>query len=254
MIGFHVISVFPEMFSAISDFGVSGRAFRNGLASLKTWNPRDFTDDKHRTVDDRPYGGGCGMVMMPGPLTATIEAAKADDDQGMDVVFLSPQGKLLDASMVSSLASRRSLALVCGRYQGIDERVISQYGGFELSIGDYVLSGGEMAAMVVIDAVLRQIPGVLGNEDSATEDSFAESGLLASPCYTRPPVFQGQSVPDVLRNGDHEAIRQWRLVASVRRTIERRPDIAARLATGDNGEISELLVKSGILSVKDIDK
>lgn len=224
-----VISLFPDMFRAITDYGVTGRAVKSGLLGLHYWNPRDFSADKHRTVDDRPYGGGPGMLMMVPPLRCAIQAAKAVAGATTKVVYLSPQGRKLCQTGVSSLATQQKLILLCGRYEGIDERVIQTEVDEEWSIGDYVLSGGELPAMVLIDAISRFLPGVLGHEASASEDSFA-SGILDCPHYTRPEVSEGQRVPEVLLSGNHAEIRRWRLKQSLGRTWLRRPDLLANLA------------------------
>lgn len=216
-----VITLFPEMFAAITDHGISGRAVKQDLVTVQHWNPRDFTEDKHRTVDDRPYGGGPGMVMKVEPLRAAIKAAKEKLGSEARVIYLSPQGRQLDQAGVEELASRKHLILVAGRYEGIDERLVETEIDEEWSIGDYVLSGGELAAMVLIDTVVRQIPGALGHDQSAQEDSFAE-GLLDCPHYTRPEEFEGRPVPEVLLSGDHEKIRRWRLQQALGRTWLRR--------------------------------
>lgn len=218
------ISIFPEMFRAITDYGVTGRAVSEGHLVLDCINPRTFTHDRHRTVDDRPYGGGPGMVMKAEPLDAAIDAAVARAGEGAKVICLSPQGRVLDQAMVESLASEPGLVLLSGRYEGIDERVLESRVDEEVSIGDYVLSGGELAAMVLVDAVVRQIPGVLGHSQSAVEDSFAD-GLLDCPHYTRPENYHGRRVPEVLLGGDHERIRCWRLKEALRRTLIRRPEL-----------------------------
>lgn len=224
-----VITLFPEMFAAITEQGVSGRACRNGLIDIECWNPRDFTHDKHRTVDDRPYGGGPGMLMMVQPLRDAINAAKTAIGEGVKTIYLSPQGRKLDQKGVTELASNDKLLLVCGRYEGVDERVIQAEIDEEWSIGDYVLSGGELPAMTMIDAVSRLVPGVLGHSDSAVEDSFTD-GLLDCPHYTRPEVLDGEQVPEVLLSGNHEKIRQWRLKQSLGRTWLRRPELLTNLA------------------------
>jgi tRNA (guanine37-N1)-methyltransferase len=230
---FAVVTLFPEMFVAFTEYGVVGRAFREGLTSLECWNPRDFSTDKHQTVDDRPYGGGPGMVMRVEPLAAAVKAAKASlAQQGQPeakVVYLSPQGKRLNQHAVKEFAQDRPLVLVAGRYEGVDERFIQQYVDEEWSIGDYVLSGGELAAMVLMDAVVRHLPGTLGHELSAAQDSFSE-GLLDYPHYTRPESFldaegKEHKVPDVLLSGNHEKIRRWRHQQSLARTSERRSDL-----------------------------
>jgi len=221
-----VVSLFPQMFDAITQYGVTGRAVTQGKLSLDYWNPRDFTQDKHRTVDDRPYGGGPGMVMKVEPLRDAIHAAKQQLGQQTKVVYLSPQGKLLDQQKLIELATRDAMIFVAGRYEGVDERLIEQEIDEEWSIGDYVLSGGELAAMVLIDGVARLLPGVLGDDESAQQDSFM-NGLLDCPHYTRPERIIDQSVPEVLLGGDHEAIRKWRLKQSLGRTWLRRPDLLA---------------------------
>ena len=219
-----LVSLFPEMFAAVADHGVTGRAVRQGLVSFRHSNPRDFTVDKHRTVDDRPYGGGPGMLMKISPLQQAIADAKEAVGAETRVIYLSPQGARLTHDKAVELAQHESLILVAGRYEGVDERLIEAEVDEELSIGDYVLSGGELAAMVVIDAVTRQLPGVLGHELSAQEDSYAD-GLLDCPHYTRPEDFRGELVPEVLLSGDHERIRRWRLKQALGRTQQRRPDL-----------------------------
>lgn len=222
---FGVVTLFPEMFEAISRFGVTGRAVRNGSIEVECWNPRDFTHDKHRTVDDRPYGGGPGMLMKVQPLRDAIHAAKeAAGDDEVKVIYLSPQGRRLDHNGVQELATRKKLILVAGRYEGIDERLIETEIDEEWSLGDFVLSGGELPAMTMIDAVSRLVPGVLGHQDSAVEDSFAD-GLLDCPHYTRPEQFDGMQVPEVLLGGNHEEIRRWRLKQQLGRTWKRRPEL-----------------------------
>lgn len=218
------VTIFPEMFRAITDYGVTSRAVSEGLLQLETVNPREFTSDRHRTVDDRPYGGGPGMVMKPEPLEAALDSAVEAVGGRARVIYLSPQGRLLDQPTVEKLAQEPALVLLSGRYEGIDERVIEARVDDEISIGDYVLSGGELASMVLVDAVVRQIPGVLGHSQSAAEDSFAD-GLLDCPHYTRPEWFEDRPVPEVLLQGDHERIRRWRLKASLQRTLARRPDL-----------------------------
>jgi tRNA (guanine37-N1)-methyltransferase len=223
------------MFRAISENGVTGRAIKNKLLSIECWNPRDFTLDKHRTVDDRPYGGGPGMLMMVQPLRDAINAAKQsarDAGHEAKVIYLSPQGRRLDHQNAQSLSSSQALILVAGRYEGIDERIIESLIDEEWSVGDYVLSGGELPAMILIDAMVRFVPGVLGHSQSAEQDSFAD-GLLDCPHYTRPEVLDGKQVPSVLLSGDHEKIRQWRLTQSLLRTKQRRPDLLHNLALTD---------------------
>jgi tRNA (guanine37-N1)-methyltransferase len=221
---FGVVTLFPEMFSSITEQGITGRAVKNGTVQTEFWNPRDFTTDKHHTVDDRPYGGGPGMLMKVQPLRDAIHAARQAAGEGVTVAYLSPIGRRLDQPAVQELARRDKLILVCGRYEGIDERVIEAEIDEQWSIGDYVLSGGELAAMVMIDAVTRWLPGALGHEDSASQDSFAE-GLLDCPHYTRPEDLDGQQVPEVLLSGNHELIRRWRLQQSLGRTWLHRPDL-----------------------------
>jgi tRNA (guanine37-N1)-methyltransferase len=219
-----LVSLFPEMFAAVTEHGVTGRAVKLGVVNITQINPRDFTVDKHRTVDDRPYGGGPGMLMKVDPLRQAIAAAKEAVGGDAGVIYLSPQGRQLTHAKSVELAQREALILVAGRYEGVDERLIEAEVDEELSIGDYVLSGGELAAMVVIDAVTRQLPGVLGHELSAQEDSYAD-GLLDCPHYTRPENLDGEIVPEVLLSGDHEKIRRWRLKQALGRTHERRPDL-----------------------------
>ena len=227
-----IVTLFPEMFKAITEFGVTGRAVKQNLLQVRCYNPRDFTHDKHKTVDDRPYGGGPGMLMMVQPLRDAIRAAKAQTGEGAKVIYLSPQGRKLEQSGVTELAKNEKLILVCGRYEGIDERLIQTEIDEEWSIGDYVLTGGELPAMTLIDAVARFIPGVLGKQASADEDSFA-AGLLDCPHYTRPEQLDGLTVPPVLMSGNHEQIRQWRLRQSLKRTWLRRPELLEKLALTD---------------------
>ena len=219
-----VITLFPEALEGLADLGVTGRAIRDGRVELKTWNPRDLATDRHRTVDDRPYGGGPGMVMAVEPLSATIRAARKAQGGQTRVSLMSPQGRRLDQAGIDELAGRQGLILVCGRYEGIDERIIESEIDEEWSIGDYVISGGELAAAIIIDAVTRLLPGVLGDEQSAIQDSFVD-GLLDHPHYTRPEIAGEKAVPEVLRSGDHEAIRRWRRKQALGRTWQRRPDL-----------------------------
>lgn len=230
-----VISLFPEMFRAITEHGVTGRAVKSGLLQIECWNPRDFTHDKHRTVDDRPYGGGPGMLMMVQPLRDAIYAAKQAAGDGAKVIYLSPQGRKLTQAGVTELATNQKLILVAGRYEGIDERVIQTEVDEEWSIGDYVLSGGELPAMTLIDAVSRLVPGVLGDQASAEQDSFTD-GLLDHPHYTRPELLDGLAVPEALTSGNHEVIRRWRLKQSLGRTWQRRPELINNLALTDEQE------------------
>ncbi|MEJ2764093.1 tRNA (guanosine(37)-N1)-methyltransferase TrmD [Photobacterium sp. MCCC 1A19761] len=230
-----IISLFPDMFHAITNFGVTGQAVKKGLLSVETWNPRDFTHDKHRTVDDRPYGGGPGMLMMVQPLRDAIHAAKQSVEGQAKVIYLSPQGRKLDQAGVEELAQNENLILICGRYEGVDERIIQQEVDEEWSIGDFVLTGGELPAMTLVDAVVRFVPGVLGDFASAEEDSFA-NGLLDCPHYTRPEVLDGQEVPKVLLSGNHKDISRWRLKQSLGRTWLRRPELLENLALTDDQE------------------
>ena len=219
-----VISLFPKMFDAITEYGITGRAVTHGKLAIDYWNPRDFTQDKHKTVDDRPYGGGPGMVMKVEPLQQAIRAAKADLGQQTKVIYLSPQGRKLDQQGLQELATREAMIFVAGRYEGVDERLIEQEIDEEWSIGDYVLCADERAAMFIIDGVARLLPGVLGDEESAQQDSFM-AGLLDHPHCTRPERLSSQTVPEVLLGGDHEAIRKWRLKQSLGRTWLRRPEM-----------------------------
>lgn len=223
---FGVVSLFPEMFGSFIEQGVIGRAIQGDLIDIGFWNPRDYTHDKHRTVDDRPFGGGPGMLMKVQPLRDAIQAAKAASGNKARVIYLTPQGRRLDHQGVQHLAGHRDLVFVCGRYEGIDERVIETEVDEEWSLGDFVLSGGEVAAMAFIDAISRHQPGVLGHEASAVEDSFTDD-LLDCPHYTRPEVLDGLRVPEVLLSGHHEKIRRWRLKQSLGRTWQRRPDLLA---------------------------
>ena len=222
-----VISIFPPMFEAITGDGITGRAIREGILTLRVWNPREYAENSYRRVDERPYGGGPGMLMQPEPLARTIRAAR-DANAGAKVIYLSPQGRRLDHAGVVELAARPGMILLCGRYEGVDERLLEAEVDEEWSLGDYVLSGGELAAMVLIDATARQLPGVLGDENSAEQDSFV-AGLLDCPHYTRPEEYAGRRVPEVLLSGDHEKIRRWRLKQQLGRTWLRRPDLLERL-------------------------
>lgn len=224
---FDVVTLFPDLFDIVTGFGVTGRAVQRGVVALGLWNPRDYTSDRHRSVDDRPYGGGPGMVMMVQPLRDAIRAARVAGPDSK-VIYLSPQGRRLDQSAVVEMAKRSGMILVAGRYEGIDQRLIDTEIDEEWSIGDYVLSGGELAAMVVIDAVTRLLPGVLGHDQSAEQDSFA-AGLLDHPHYTRPEEIDGMQVPAVLLGGDHAAIARWRLKQALGRTWLQRPDLLGEL-------------------------
>ncbi|MBK7815555.1 MAG: tRNA (guanosine(37)-N1)-methyltransferase TrmD [Rhodocyclaceae bacterium] len=241
---FDVVTLFPEMFAAVTAAGITRRAVERGLWRLATWNPRDWADNAYRTVDDRPFGGGPGMVMMPGPLEKAIAAAKADRGGAGSVIYLSPAGRQLTHRRVCELAAMEGAILLCGRYEGVDERLIGRCVDEEISLGDFVLSGGEIAAMALIDACVRQLPGALNDDASAAEESFV-GGLLDCPHYTRPEVYEGMAVPDVLLSGHHENIRRWRLKMSLLRTRERRPELfaewLAQHARGLSKEAAQLL-------------
>jgi len=219
-----VVTLFPDLVNCVSGCGVTGRAVERGILDLHCWNPRDYTEDRHRTVDDRPYGGGPGMVMKVEPLRRAIHDARQADTVPPLVVYMSPQGRRLDQDAVQRLADLPRLILIAGRYEGIDERLVELEVDEEWSIGDYVLSGGELAAMVVIDACARLLPGALGDEDSAQQDSFM-TGLLDCPHYTRPEVYEGRGVPQVLLGGHHAEIERWRRKQALGRTWQRRPDL-----------------------------
>jgi len=223
---FDVVSLFPELFRIFAGHGITGRALRRRIAELHLWNPRDYTQDLHRTVDDRPYGGGPGMVMKVEPLQAVIEDAR-QAAPGSKVVYLTPQGRTLDQGAMVKIAAEPGWILVAGRYEGVDERLVERYVDEEWSIGDYVVSGGELPAMVVMDAAIRLLPGALGHEDSAREDSY-EDDLLDFPQYTRPEEIAGARVPQVLLSGDHAAIARWRLQQALGRTWLRRPELLER--------------------------
>jgi len=236
---FDVVTIFPEMFAVVRDFGISRRAVERGLWALQCWNPGDYTLDAHRTVDDRPYGGGPGMVMMAPPLARAIEAAKAAQFAATGkvsrVVYLSPQGRPLDHSGVMRLAQEPALVLLCGRYEGVDQRLIDSEVDEEVSIGDFVVSGGELPAMLLIDAIVRHLPGALNDADSAVEDSFF-AGLLDCPHYTRPEIYADERVPAVLVSGNHAEIRRWRLKQALGWTWVKRPDLLLkrRLSRDEN--------------------
>lgn len=229
---FSIVSLFPEVVATIAEFGVVGRAKQRELISLAAENPRDYTTDAHRTVDDRPYGGGPGMVMKYEPVAEAIAAARATLPQGSPVVYLSPQGKVFDQATAKRYAALPGIVFLAGRYEGVDERLIESQVDEEVSLGDFVLSGGEIAAMAMIDAVVRLLPGVLGDDESAEQDSFM-NGLLDHPHYTRPEVVADRSVPDVLLSGDHKAIARWREKEALGRTYERRPDLIEKLDLTD---------------------
>ena len=231
MLQIDVVTLFPPMFDAVTESGVTGRARERKLYELVLWNPRDFATNAYRAVDDRPYGGGPGMVMMAGPLARALQAArqrqKSSGVAKPRVIHLTPQGRLLDHALVATLAQDSGLVMLAGRYEGVDERLVSREIDDEISIGDYVLSGGELAAMVVIDAVVRQLPGALGDAESAAQDSFVK-GLLDHPHYTRPEVYDDEAVPQVLLSGNHAQIAKWRLKQALGRTWRRRPDLLAK--------------------------
>lgn len=239
-----VITLFPEWFDAFAKLGLTGRAVSDGRVRLRCFNPRDHASGVHRSVDDRPYGGGPGMVMRPEPLARAIEAARGEDEQAI-VSFLSPQGRRLDQAAAEMLAQRERLILVCGRYEGVDERVLTSLVDEQWSVGDFVLSGGEPAAVVLMDAVLRLLPGVLGHALSAEQDSFVD-GLLDCPHYTRPARWRGQDVPEVLLSGDHERIERWRRAQALMRTRALRPDLpGAVLSEADEALLAEFFGKEG---------
>ncbi len=244
---FDVITLFPEMFTALTASGITRRAFEQDQASLTLWNPRDFTSDRHRTVDDRPYGGGPGMVMMAAPLEAAITAAKARQaEAGLQkprTIYLSPQGAPLDHRKVVQLAAEPGLVLLCGRYEAVDQRLIDRCVDEEISLGDFVLSGGELPAMALMDAVIRLLPGVLNDDASAVEDSFV-NGLLDCPHYTRPEVYEGEAVPPVLLGGHHGEIAKWRREQALKATLVKRPELIDRARSdGLLGKADEALLK-----------
>lgn len=234
---FELITLFPEMFEALTSYGITGRAVKQGLMSVNCHNPRSYTYDRHHTVDDRPFGGGPGMVMKIAPLEEALLAAKKQVSPTTKVIYLSPQGKKLTQVAVQQLAMEQALILIAGRYEGIDERFIENFVDEEWSIGDYVLSGGELPAMVMIDAITRQLPGALGCNESAQQDSFM-NGLLDYPHYTRPELYNGQCVPEVLLSGNHEHIRRWRLQQALGRTWQRRADLLdSRSLSGEEQQL-----------------
>jgi tRNA (guanine37-N1)-methyltransferase len=247
---FDVITLFPEMFTALTQSGITRRAFEQGKCELALWNPRDFTTDKHRTVDDRPYGGGPGMVMLAKPLQEAIFAAKNRQAQLVEtpprVIYLSPQGKSLTHSRVMDLSQQSGIVLLCGRYEAVDQRLLDRYVDEEISLGDFVLSGGELPAMALMDSVIRQLPGVLHDDNSAVQDSFV-NGLLDCPHYTRPDVFEDGPVPELLMGGNHAEIEKWRRHRSLQATLIKRPDLIIRarvsglLSKADEKFLSSLL-------------
>lgn len=240
-----LVTLFPDMVSAVTDFGVTRRAVASQRLQVETINPRDFTSDRHRTVDDRPFGGGPGMVMKVAPLEAALVAAR-DGNPGAPVIYLSPQGMPFKQAKAASLATLPGIILLAGRYEGVDERLLNAHVDQQLSVGDYVLSGGELPAMVVMDAVARLLPGVLGHDESASQDSFSGElqDLLDCPHYTRPEVYNGEAVPEVLCSGDHQRIRRWRLKQALGRTWQWRPDLLERrIARGLSNEEQQLLAE-----------
>lgn len=247
-----IVSIFPEMFEAISGYGISGRAISRNEVNIRCFNPRDYTEDRHKTVDERPYGGGPGMVMMPEPLEKALAdatdwlehfSAQQKERRPIKVVYLSPQGEKLKQQKVNEWADCGSdFVFIAGRYEGIDERFVELFVDCEISIGDYVLSGGELAVMVVIDAMVRMLPGVLGDENSAREDSFMQ-GLLDCPHYTRPADYRGCSVPKVLLSGDHVKIAQWRFEQAIERTRRRRPDLLENQSDADGEDLDKRLAQ-----------
>jgi tRNA (guanine37-N1)-methyltransferase len=227
-----ILTLFPQMFEAPFSFGIFKRAIENGLVSLNIHNIRDYTHDKHHIVDDSPYGGGAGMVLKPGPIFEAVEDIKAGTgDEPLDIILLTPQGRLFNQQIAQELSEKKHTVFICGHYEGEDERVREHLATDEISIGDYVLTGGELPAMVVIDSLLRLIPGVLGSEESALEDSHA-GGLLEYPQYTRPEYFRGWTVPEVLLSGDHARIARWRREQIIKRTLERRPELLNKANLG----------------------
>ena len=238
---FTALTIFPEMFDSFRNHGIIKRAVERKLIALTTLNIRDYASGKHRVTDDRPYGGGCGMVMKPEPLAAAIRAAKKDMPEA-NTVLLTPQGSVFDQKMAHELTACSGLIFICGRYEGIDERIFNNYVDLEISIGDYVLTGGELAAMIIIEAVTRLIPGALGGEDSADKDSFSD-GLLEHAHYTRPPVFEDEQPPSVLLSGNHRAIDKWRLESSLIRTLTKRKDLLEKRSL--NRQELEILKKWG---------
>ncbi|WP_368934618.1 tRNA (guanosine(37)-N1)-methyltransferase TrmD [Alcaligenes faecalis] len=236
---FDALTLFPDMFDVVSEAGVTGRAHKQGIWQMRTWNPRDYTTDVHRTVDDRPYGGGPGMVMLADPLNDALDQALADRGDSPEVILLSPTGRRFDQTVAQELAQGPGAVLVCGRYEGIDQRFIDARITQELSLGDFVLSGGEIASLAIIDSVIRLLPGVLNDADSARQDSFHadNSGLLDSPHYTRPEVYRDQAVPEVLMSGHHGRIQAWRREQSLRLTALRRPELIEQAR--QRGELSK---------------
>lgn len=228
---FDVITLFPALFDALLDFGITGRAMDRGLFQFKTWNPRDFATDKYRTVDDRPYGGGPGMVMLSEPLDAALDAISTEAQQNNltpHVIYFTPRGKPLNHHKVMELAKYPALTLIAGRYEGVDERFLRNRVHEEISLGDFVLSGGEIPALALLDAIIRQLPGSMTNAESVVQESFVD-GLLDAPCYTRPEVYRDEAVPEVLLSGNHKLIARWRLAQRLKLTATHRPDLLAKL-------------------------
>jgi tRNA (guanine37-N1)-methyltransferase len=250
---FDVFTLIPEAIHAYLASSILGRAQARGLIRIRLHNPRDYTHDRHRTTDDVPYGGGGGMVMKPEPLFEAVEAVLGDEIGSVPVILLTPQGRVFDQPLASGLAAYPRLALLCGRYEGVDERVRRHLASLELSIGDYVLTGGEIPALAIIDAITRLLPGVLGDAGAAADDSHA-AGLLEYPHYTRPAEFRGWTVPDVLTSGDHGRIAAWRREQSLRRTFERRPDLLCRAGLTDaERRLVDHLKQQGVGDASEID-
>ncbi len=249
---FDVITLFPELVQSVTLSGIVGRATKAGLINLHCWNPRDYTNDKHRTVDDRPYGGGPGMVMKPDCLVSTIKKVRTVNINNAiqtKVIYLSPQGQTLNQSAVKEMSTEQGLIFLCGRYEGVDERVLEMEVDEEWSLGDYVLSGGELGAMVLIDAITRLLPDVLGHKDSANQDSFSD-GLLDCPHYTRPEIFAGKGIPAVLKSGNHQRIAKWRRQQALGRTQQRRPELLEnRILDAED----KLLLRDFLENIKEIE-
>ena len=244
LIRFDVVTLFPDMVTAAASYGVTGRAMERNIATLSVWNPRDYTHDRHKTVDDRPYGGGPGMVMKYQPLHDAVVGAKKINTGSRKVIYLSPQGKPITQNLLSEASRISQLILIAGRYEGIDERFVELDCDEEWSVGDYVISGGELAALIVIDAITRLLPGVLGDADSAVQDSHAD-GLLDCPHFTRPEQLEGRSVPDVLMSGNHADIERWRMKQALGRTWQRRPDLLKKknLTAEQENLLNEFIVE-----------
>ena len=241
---FDILTIFPQLLESPLKEGIIRRSLASGRISVVTHNIRDFATDKHAMTDDRPFGGGEGMVMKPEPIAAALDKVESQAPGG-HVILLSPQGRPYTQAVARELAAKKHLVLVCGRYEGVDERIRTRYVAEEISIGDYILTGGELAALVLVDSITRLLPGVLGCEESATRDSFSR-GLLKNPQYTRPRVFEGDEVPEVLLSGDHREIARWRLLASVRATLERRPELLASVTF--TKEELRILKENGLLT------